>query len=205
VVAAQSHQPTLTLPPFPRFPHPPPSITPHQLLDIAKLERLWWAAHDNDKEAAEQAIKDGANINDFYHNEAPLHKAAANGHEDMVRFLIEKGARINHKHSSHKRTALKHAAYRGHLHVVKALHELGADLHATGTFHEGHKDAHGWAVHHGHHEVADYLHKAKTEDLASKKEAHAKRVEQNTKRNLEEERKHRRLPPVGASDAVSEL
>ena len=171
----------------------------------AKLERLWWAAHENDIEAAKKAIEDGADINGFYRNEAAIHKAAMQGHEEMVRFLVDNGARINHKHGSHKRTALKHAAYRGHLHVVKALHEMGADLHAKGTFHEGHKDAHGWAVHHGHDEVAEYLKKAKEDDRKKKQEALDKMVEEHEKRNLEEERKHRNLPPLGASDAASEL
>lgn len=173
--------------------------------DRAKLEKLWWAAHDNDMDAAKKAIAEGADINGFYHNEAPIHKAAAQGHEEMVRFLVESGANINHKHGSHKRTALKHAAYRGHLHVVKALHEMGADLHAKGTFHEGHKDAHGWAVHHGHEEVAEYLKKAKEDDLKKKEEALEKRMEGHTKKNLEEERKHRNLPPIGANEAASEL
>ena len=33
---------------------------------IAKLERLWWAAHENDIPAAKKALKEGAEIDDFY-------------------------------------------------------------------------------------------------------------------------------------------
>jgi hypothetical protein len=33
---------------------------------IAKLERLWWAAHENDIPAAKKALEEGAEVDDFY-------------------------------------------------------------------------------------------------------------------------------------------
>ena len=33
---------------------------------MARKERLWWAAHENDIPAAQKALDEGADINDFY-------------------------------------------------------------------------------------------------------------------------------------------
>lgn len=158
---------------------------------IATLERLWWAAHENDIPAAEKAIRDGAIIDDFYHDETALGKAASAGHLDMVKYLMENGAKVNHHHPSHKRTPLKHAAYKGHLHVVKHLHKEGADLHHKARFHEGHKHAKGWAEHHGHTEMVDYLSKAMDNHTNTMQAQHEARWEQNQKTNEEEATKHR--------------
>jgi ankyrin repeat protein len=158
---------------------------------IEKLERLWWAAHENDIPAAKKALAEGARVDDFYHNESPLGKAASAGHLDMVKFLMEQGAKVNHHHPSHKRTPLKHAAYKGHLHIVKHLHEQGADLHHKARFYEGHKHAKGWAEHHGHTEMVEYLSKAMDDHESKQQAEHEARWEQNAKTNEEESLKHR--------------
>ena len=118
-------------------------------------------------------------------------KASSAGHLPMVKFLMENGAKVDHHHPSHKRTPLKHAAYKGHLHLVKHFHEAGANLHHKARFHEGHKHAKGWAEHHGHTEIVDYLHRAMNDHEEKQKNDHEKRWETNQKINEEEGLKHR--------------
>lgn len=52
-------------------------------------------------------------------NQTALHWAAADGHLDIVRLLIQRGAEINATHVAGY-TALHEAAQRGHYDVVKA-------------------------------------------------------------------------------------
>ena len=69
----------------------------------------------------------------------PLHVAAGTetggGHLDMVKFLVTRGASINHR-DSEGRTALKLASQYGHIDIVKYLINAGAE------FKEG--DNEGW-------------------------------------------------------------
>ena len=57
-------------------------------------------------------------------NEA-LQDEAYNGHTDIVKVLIEKGADVNHKDGW---TALMRAAYNGHHEMCAMLIEKGADV-----------------------------------------------------------------------------
>ena len=61
-----------------------------------------------------------------YYN-PPLYYAAENGHVQIVKYLIEKGANVN-AGSMYDKTALICAVRNGHEHVVKCLVESGADL-----------------------------------------------------------------------------
>jgi ankyrin repeat protein len=60
-----------------------------------------------------------------------LHWAAREGHEAVVRLLVEKGADVKAK-DKNGRTALDHAARRGHEAVMRLLVEKGADIKAKG-------------------------------------------------------------------------
>ncbi len=56
-----------------------------------------------------------------------LHYAATNGHEVIVRFLLDKGAYVDPE-SPNGTTALMMAARGGHINIVKLLLDRGADL-----------------------------------------------------------------------------
>ena len=61
------------------------------------------------------------------YGQTPLSWAAQNGHEAVVKLLLEKGADVESK-SSNGRTPLSWAAENGHEAVVKLLLEKGADV-----------------------------------------------------------------------------
>ena len=63
-----------------------------------------------------------------------LHAAAKGGHERIVRFLIEKNARISILNGAHL-TAMQIAAEHGHLNVVKTLYQAGAVADQTALHH----------------------------------------------------------------------
>jgi ankyrin repeat protein len=61
-------------------------------------------------------------------NQSPLPRAAANGHEVVVKLLLEKGAELEAKDSNYGQTALSWAAEKEHEAVVKLLLENNAEL-----------------------------------------------------------------------------
>ena len=83
--------------------------------------------------------------------------AAAKGHFDVVRFLIEQNAEVDGRTSSNS-TPLRAAAFNGHLNIVRCLVENGADVNARNNFnstplmltcHNGHLDVASYLVKHG--------------------------------------------------------
>jgi len=56
------------------------------------------------------------------------HFASENGHEDVVKLLIEKGAKVNKESVRFGKTPLHLAAERGHLEIVERLLAAGADV-----------------------------------------------------------------------------
>ena len=60
----------------------------------------------------------------------PLHLAVLHGQQDIVVFLLDKGAKVNSK-TSDGVTPLHEAAQTGNLEVVKVLLAHGADIHAV--------------------------------------------------------------------------
>src|SRR5690625_2675294 len=60
---------------------------------------------------------------------SPLLAAAGNGHCQIIRILLEKGADVNISNNS-QNTPLHWAALNGHLEAVKILVEAGANLNA---------------------------------------------------------------------------
>lgn len=85
--------------------------------------------------------------------------AAAKGHFDVVRLLIERNAEVDCRISSNS-TPLRAAAFGGYLDIVRCLVENGADVnaHACGnstplmtTCHSGHLDVASYLLKHGAH------------------------------------------------------
>jgi len=67
-------------------------------------------------------------------NTTPLIWASYNGHLDVVKYLLVKGADINHKETGHGKNALMLAAEEGHLSVVKLLIEKKANVSAINNY-----------------------------------------------------------------------
>lgn len=64
------------------------------------------------------------------HGQSPIHLACVNGHVEVVRFLVERGAKMEAT-SKLGATALHYAAENGRFAVVKYLVECGANLAAA--------------------------------------------------------------------------
>ena len=83
--------------------------------------------------------------------------AAAKGHFDVVRLLIEQSAEVDGR-TSNNSTPLRAAAVDGHLDILRCLVENGADVNARNNFnstplmitcHSGHLDVASYLVKHG--------------------------------------------------------
>jgi ankyrin repeat protein/uncharacterized glyoxalase superfamily protein PhnB len=78
------------------------------------------------------------------HSSTSLHAAAARGHAEVVRLLLEQGADPDARDAGDNATALHFAAGGGHIDVMRMLLEAGADVHGHGDVHEA--DVIGWAT-----------------------------------------------------------
>lgn len=99
-------------------------------------------------------------IKDEHSLTTPFHMAAANGHIDVLQYLLglladaeEKKAILNSKNDSGN-TALHWAAYNGHLEAVKLLCENGADPFIRNAYNH---DAFYEASNNDHEQVDDFL------------------------------------------------
>jgi hypothetical protein len=89
-------------------------------------EALLAASRKGDLAAVKAALAKGANLEaKTRHGVTPLYFAARNGHEEVVRFLLDKGADINVADSFYKETALMSAVDEGHASVAKLMVERG--------------------------------------------------------------------------------
>jgi ankyrin repeat protein len=86
--------------------------------------------------------------------EGPILQAASEGHLNVVRWLLDHGAKINYVVQGKPRCLpLMRAAGNGHIDVVKLLVEHGADVHATWKG----VNALTHAYNYGQQSVSDYL------------------------------------------------
>ena len=73
-----------------------------------------------------------------------LHTAAQQGHLDIVRLLLDRGADPNALEAGDHTYPLHWAAARRHMDMVRALLDAGSDVHGVGDDHE--LDVIGWAT-----------------------------------------------------------
>jgi len=82
----------------------------------------------------EEALGRGANVNcQHFMGTRPLHRAAMNGHVEVVQFLLAAGADPNARVTEDGNTPMHTAADFGYKKVAQILFAAGADLNATNT------------------------------------------------------------------------
>ena len=92
--------------------------------EVTYPEYFIMSARSGDIEAIKECLLEEVPIN--YQDDTgncALHMAAANNHEDVVRFLLEHGASVNLQNKN-MNSALHWAALTGHLNIVKLLCEF---------------------------------------------------------------------------------
>lgn len=96
------------------------------------------ASWDNDVKEVRRLLSAGADVNtDFIYPRTPLHQASIQGHDAVVKVLLEAGAEVDVleddvPHRYHE-TALCSASTNGHATVVKMLLDAGADPDGCGN------------------------------------------------------------------------
>jgi ankyrin repeat protein len=139
------------------FPVWQPSDNPQEVID----EALVWAAKSDRVDAIRLLVELGAHVNADPYRGTPLTWAAAKGRIDAVRTLVELGADPNQRGTfgglDHGEgvTAIHLASQAGERETVLTLLELGADPLIVDGLHSG--NAHGWASHGGHDDLAELL------------------------------------------------
>ena len=93
------------------------------------MNEFYDAICDNDIDAVEALIADGAKVNVKDYDGTPLHTAAWCGCTEIVKMLIDAGADVNAK-NSYGNTPLDLAVRYGHADVVNLLIDAGADVNA---------------------------------------------------------------------------
>src|ERR1051325_5960663 len=85
-------------------------------------EDLLSASRAGDLTAAKAAIEHGAAIETkTSYGQTPLYLAAMNGREDVVKFLLEKGASVDVQDTFYKATMLVFVLQRQHFEIAKLL------------------------------------------------------------------------------------
>ena len=125
---------------------------------------MWMAAMVGNLEMLKFLVKKGLDVNEssdipdpddpFCTYEGPILQAASAGHTEIVRWLLEQGAKINFTINGKIRCLpLLDAAINGHLDIAKLLVEHGAEVNFTFNGHTPLSQAEAY----GHPEVAEYL------------------------------------------------
>ncbi len=101
----------------------------------AAANQLTEAAKSGDLEKVKALIAKGADPNQMNDSgQAAIHLASAEGHKEIVAFLLDHKANINLQDKTYQATALMEAAQFGRLDVVKLLLNRGAAIDRKGKF-----------------------------------------------------------------------
>jgi outer membrane protein TolC len=96
---------------------------------FSKWSTLHFAAYFDCRQAAEQRLKDGVNVNSMsLDGTTPLYIAVEQGYMDMAQLLIKSGAEVNVHADDEKWTPLMIAASRNYLEIAEILINAGARL-----------------------------------------------------------------------------
>lgn len=107
----------------------PAGETALMLATYFPLEHSGGSAEDHEA-VARMLVEAGANLENTPYNYTPLAYAAYQGRESMIRYLIQRGARVNPEggeRSTYVNTPLMMAAMRGHVNSALLLLRAGAD------------------------------------------------------------------------------
>jgi ankyrin repeat protein len=89
------------------------------------------AVKNGDYNKVKQILAAGIDVDVTEDTKTALMLAAKEGHQNIVKLLLENGANINKKNKSHN-TALHFAVFNKHNNIVKLLIEKGAEINAKG-------------------------------------------------------------------------
>jgi len=128
---------------------------PPEQIQKADARALFGAAEDGDAPAVARLLAAGvpADSRRAPGGETPLMRAAARGHEEVARVLLDAGADVSAQRGDGF-TALILSVFFGHESVVRLLVERGADAHARTSLGT---TAARWAASRGFEEMADLL------------------------------------------------
>ena len=132
-----------------------PMIADKVPVDAVKGKEVLKAAKSGDLGTLRRLVKN-ASLANFFDREthtAPLHLAASRGDLAVVKFLLDKGARVDAQDKDWK-TALILAATKGYRDMVELLLKRGANPTLSDT---GGRTAVYWALANGHEEIAEIL------------------------------------------------
>lgn len=112
------------------------------------------AIHRGDISEVQKLLDEGADVNAKNFGNTALILAIENGHTDIAKLLIDRGANVNETGGLYEFQPLNLAAIYGHTAIVKLLIDRGADVNA--------KNKYGntpliHALHNGHTEIAKLL------------------------------------------------
>ena len=96
------------------------------------------AIEDHDNDAVKELLKSGLSTETIIgygeHKITPLIKAAWDGDAEIVKTLLEAGAKVNAKATDTGETALLNAVSNGHTEIVQILLKAGADVSVKNRF-----------------------------------------------------------------------
>jgi ankyrin repeat protein len=138
-----------------------PAWQPSDSVTEIRDEAMSWAARADAVDAISALHRLGASLDANVYQGTPLVWAAAQGRVAAVRLLLSLGASPSARGTfggpQHGvgTTALHHAAESGHLEVIEALLEAGADPTITDELYDA--TPAGWAEHSGHEDARELL------------------------------------------------